>query len=51
VRPIHLLGSGYAVTNPIDSRVVVAAEVAVGFAVAAAVLVRRRSSSRTRASA
>jgi hypothetical protein len=43
VRPIHLLGSGYAVTNPIDSRFVIVTEVAVGLALAAAVLVRRRS--------
>jgi uncharacterized protein DUF6518 len=43
VRPIHMLGADYAVTNPIDSRVVVAAEVAVGLALAAAALVRRRT--------
>jgi Family of unknown function (DUF6518) len=42
VRPIHTLGADYAVTNPIDSHVVVAAEIAVGLALAAAVLVRRR---------
>ena len=38
-----MLGRGYAVTNPIDSHVVVAVEVAVGLALAAAVLVRRNS--------
>ena len=51
VRPIHLLGRGYAVTNPIDSRFVVAAEIAVGLALAAAVLVRRSSPGLGRASA
>jgi hypothetical protein len=44
VRPIHMLGRGYAVTNPIDSHSVVLAEIAIGIALAAAVLVRRRSS-------
>jgi len=48
VRPIHMLGRGYAVTNPIGSHFVVVAEVAVGLALAAAVFVRR---SRTRVSA
>jgi hypothetical protein len=48
VRPIHRLGRGYAVTNPIGSHFVVVAEVAVGLALATAVLVRR---SRTRVSA
>jgi hypothetical protein len=48
VRPIHMLGRGYAVTNPIGSHFVVVAEVAVGLGLAAAVLVRR---GRTRASA
>jgi len=43
VRPIHLLGRGYTATNPIDSHVVIVTEVAVGLALAAAVLVRRRS--------
>jgi hypothetical protein len=46
VRPIHMLGHGYAVTNPIDSRLVVAAEVAAGLALAAAVLATRRPRSR-----
>lgn len=41
VRPIHMLGHGYAVTNPIGSHPVVVAEVAAGLALAAAVLVRR----------
>jgi hypothetical protein len=41
VRPIHMLGSSYAVTNPIDSHLVVVAEIAVGLALAAVVLVRR----------
>jgi hypothetical protein len=41
VRPIHMLGHGYAVTNPIDSHSVVLAEVAAGLAFAAAVLARR----------
>ncbi|HEU5245183.1 MAG TPA: DUF6518 family protein [Gaiellaceae bacterium] len=41
VRPIHMLGHGYAVTNPIDSHVVVFAEVVAGIALAAAVLARR----------
>jgi hypothetical protein len=44
VRPIHMLGHGYAVTNPIGSQSVVLAEVAIGLALAAAVIVRRRSS-------
>jgi hypothetical protein len=48
VRPLHMLGRGYAVTNPIDSHFVVLAEVAVGLGLAAAALVRR---GRTRASA
>jgi hypothetical protein len=39
-----MLGRGYAVTNPIDSHSVVLAEIAIGIALAAAVLVRRRSS-------
>jgi len=41
VRPIHMLGSNYAVTNPIDSHPVVLAEIAAGLALAAAVLARR----------
>jgi hypothetical protein len=41
VRPFHMLGSGYAVTNPIDSHIVVLAEVFAGLALAAAVLARR----------
>jgi hypothetical protein len=41
VRPIHMLGHGYAVTNPIDSHFVVVAEVVAGLALAAAVLARR----------
>jgi len=44
VRPIHMLGRGYAVTNPISSHFVVATEVAVGLALAAVLLVRRRTS-------
>ena len=44
VRPIHMLGSSYAVTNPIGSHPVVLAEVAVGLALAATVLILRRSS-------
>jgi predicted lysophospholipase L1 biosynthesis ABC-type transport system permease subunit len=44
VRPIHMLGHGYAVTNPIGSQSVVLAEVAIGLALAALVIVRRRSS-------
>jgi hypothetical protein len=51
VRPIHMLGHGYAVTNPIDSHIVIAAEVAVGFALLAAVVVGRYSAGRERASA
>lgn len=43
VSPIHMLGHGYAVTNPIDSRSVVVAEVAAGLAFAAAVLFRHRA--------
>jgi hypothetical protein len=43
--PIHFLGRGYMVTTPIDSHVVVAAEVAVGLALATYVLVRRYSPS------
>jgi Family of unknown function (DUF6518) len=42
--PIHLLGRGYLVTSPIDSRLVVVAEVAAGLALAAAVLLRRFAS-------
>jgi hypothetical protein len=45
-----MLGHGYAVTNPIDSHVVVFVEVVAGLALAAAVLVRRHSS-RERANA
>jgi hypothetical protein len=41
VRPIHMLGHGYAATSPIDSHFVVVAEVALGLALAAAVLARR----------
>jgi hypothetical protein len=41
VRPIHMLGHGYAVTNPIDSHFVVVAEVAAGLALATMVLARR----------
>jgi Family of unknown function (DUF6518) len=44
--PIHVLGRGYMVTTPIDSHAVVAAEVAVGLALAAYVLVRRYTSVR-----
>jgi hypothetical protein len=51
VRPIQMLGHGYAVTNPIDSRLVVLAEVAAGLALAAAVLARRYAGSRERAGA
>ena len=43
VRPIHMLGSSYAVTNPIDSHLVVVAEIAVGLALAVVVLIRRAS--------
>ena len=43
VRPIHMLGYGYAVTSPIASHLVVVAEIAVGLALAAVVLVRRAS--------
>ena len=43
VRPIHMLGHGYAVTNPIGSHAVVLAEVGVGLALAAAVLMRRHA--------
>jgi len=43
VRPIHMLGHGYAVTNPIDSHLVVAAEIAAGLALAAAALATRRA--------
>jgi hypothetical protein len=39
--PIHVLGRGYAVTTPINSHLVVAAEVAAGLALAAYLLVRR----------
>ena len=45
IGPVHLLGRGYAVTTPIDSRFVVLAEVAAGLALAAAVLVRRHAGS------
>ena len=51
VRPIHMLGHGYAVTNPIGSHFVVLAEVAAGLALAAAILARRYSGSRERAGA
>jgi hypothetical protein len=51
VRPIHMLGHGYAVTNPIDSHFVVVVEVAAGFALAAAVLARRYAGGRERAGA
>ena len=51
VRPIHMLGHGYAVTNPIDSRVVVVAEVAVGLALAMAALARRHATRRERVGA
>jgi hypothetical protein len=51
VRPLHMLGHGYAVTNPIGSHIVIAAEVAVGFALVAAVVVGRYSAGRERASA
>jgi hypothetical protein len=51
VRPIHMLGTNYAVTNPIDSRFVVVGEVAAGLALAAAVLARRHTGSRERAGA
>ncbi len=44
VRPIHMLGRGYAVTDPIGSHLVVLAEVAIGLAFAAAVLVHRHAS-------
>ena len=50
-RPIHMLGYGYAVTNPIGSHGVVLAEVAAGLALAAAVLVRRYAGGRERADA
>jgi hypothetical protein len=43
VRPIHMLGHGYAVTNPIGSHPVVVAEIAIGLAFAAVVLVHRRA--------
>ena len=41
VRPIHMLGHGYAVTNPIGSHSVVLAEIALGLALAVAVLAGR----------
>jgi hypothetical protein len=45
VRPIHMLGHGYAVTNPIDSRSVVVAEIAVGLVLAATALAARHARS------
>jgi len=51
VRPIHMLGHGYAVTDPIGSHLVVVAEVAAGLALAAAVLARRHTVDRERAGA
>jgi hypothetical protein len=41
IGPVRVLGRGYAVTTPIDSRFVVAAEVLAGLAFAATVLVHR----------
>ena len=41
VRPIHMLGHGYAVTNPIDSHLVVVAEIAAGLALAVTALATR----------
>lgn len=43
IRPMHMLGHGYAVTNPIDSHFVVVAEVAAGLALAATALARRHA--------
>jgi len=51
VRPIHMLGHGYAVTNPIDSHFVVVVEVVLGIALAVAVIARRHAGSREHAGA